>query len=228
MATDAVLAALLAPPCICCGRVLERPLAGAVCDGCWSTLPHDASPVTRLSPRIACSTAIGEYEGTLRAIIQALKYEGRRSVARGLSRTLACCGAGVLADADAVVPVPLHHRRERERGFNQAHDLALGLGLPVWPCLRRRRYTRPQVELPAAERQHNVRDAFTIAPSTLRWPWSDRFTPPPPPLTAAVVVLIDDVTTTGATLDACARALLDAGAREVRALTAARVVSGRG
>lgn len=225
--TDGVLAALLAPPCVCCGHVLERPLAGAVCDDCWSTLPRAPSPVVRLSSRIARGSAIGEYEGTLRAIIHALKYDGRRSVARGLSRTLACCGVEVLTGAHAVVPVPLHRRRERARGFNQAHDLARDLGLPVWPCLRRARDTQPQVELPATERQHNVRDAFTIAPAAIGWSLLDRHARPPR-LDAAIVVLVDDVMTTGATLDACAGVLIDAGAREVRALTAARVVSGRG
>ena len=226
MATDAVLAALLAPPCVCCGRVLERPLAGAVCDGCWSTLPREPSPVAPFSSRIARGAAIGEYEGTLRAIIHALKYDGRRSVARGLSRTLACCGVDVLTGARAVVPVPLHRRRERQRGFNQASDLALDLGLPVWRCLRRARDTQPQVELPAAERKHNVRDAFTIAHAARGWPWIDAHAHVPQ-LDAAIVVLIDDVMTTGATLDACARVLIEAGAREVRALTAARVASGR-
>lgn len=216
--TDAVLAALLAPPCVCCGRVLDRPLAGAVCEACWSTLPRLPVPSACVSSRIARSTAIGEYEGTLRTIIHALKYDGRRSVATGLSRTLAACGAELLADADAVIPVPLHRRRERERGFNQALDLAAGLGRPVWRPLRRLRDTRSQVDLPAHERQQNVRDAFGLIPPR-PWRRADR-------LRGAIVVLVDDVTTTGATLDACARTLLAAGAHEVRALTAARVANG--
>ncbi len=123
--TDAILAALLAPPCASCGRVLDRPLAGAVCTDCWAALPRHPGPVASLSAHISRSTAIGEYEGTLRAIIHALKYDGRRSASHGLSATLASCAARLLADADAVVPVPLHRRRERERGFNQAHDLAM-------------------------------------------------------------------------------------------------------
>ena len=216
--TDAVLAALLAPLCVSCGRILDRPLAGAVCETCWSSLSHLSLPSTRLSNRITQSTAIGEYEGTLRAIVHALKYDGRRSVAPGLSSALAACGAALLIDADAIVPVPLHRRRERERGFNQALDLAHGLGRPVWRSLRRLRDTRSQTELPADERQHNVSDAFAMAPPR---PWRRHR------LDGAVVVLVDDVATTGATLDACAKVLLAAGAREVRALTAARVASGR-
>jgi ComF family protein len=120
-------------------------------------------------------------------------------------------GAPVLAGADAVVPVPLHSSRRRERGFNQAADLAAGLGLPVSRSLRRIRATVPQAELPAGRRHRNVRRAFraTGAAAALR---------------ARTVVLIDDVSTTGATLEACARALLESGVKEVRALTAARVV----
>lgn len=217
--TDAVLAALLAPPCVSCGRVLDRPLTGAVCDSCWSSLPRLSSPPDRISHRIPHSTAIGEYEGTLRTIIHALKYDGRRSVAPGLAKALAACGAAVLADADAIVPVPLHRRRERERGFNQALDLAEGLGRPVWRSLRRLRHTRSQTELPAHERQHNVNGAFALVPPR---PWRRRHR-----LDGAIIVLVDDVATTGATLDACAAILLGAGAREVRALTAARVANGR-
>jgi ComF family protein len=216
--TDAVLAALLAPPCVCCGRVLDRPLAGAVCEACWSTLPRLHRPAECVSNRITRSAAIGEYEGTLRTLIHALKYDGRRSVATGLSRRLAACGADLLADADAVVPVPLHRRRERQRGFNQALDLARGLGRPVLQPLQRLHDTRSQVELPAHERQRNVHDAFGLVSSR---PWRR-----PACVRDAIVVLVDDVTTTGATLDACARTLLSAGAREVRALTAARVVNG--
>jgi ComF family protein len=120
-------------------------------------------------------------------------------------------GAEVLAGADALVPVPLFHSRRRSRGFNQAADLAVHIGLPVVAALKRTRDTPSQTDLPAARRHANVRHAFAaIRPSAVA---------------GACVVLIDDVSTTGATLDACARVLLDAGACEVRALTAARVVS---
>ena len=123
-------------------------------------------------------------------------------------------GAEVLVDADAVVPVPLHPSRRRERGFNQAADLSRHLGLPVVPALRRVRATAVQATLPAARRHANVRDAF----ETTRHARA---------LHGKSVVVVDDVSTTGATLDACARVLKAAGVREVRALTAARVV-GRG
>jgi ComF family protein len=135
-------------------------------------------------------------------------------------------GEELLARADALVPVPLHPRREWIRGFNQAALLADGLGPPVVPLLRRVVHTPPQVDLPAAERHRNVRDAFALRHA------APRLQRPLAGTRAAVelparVVLIDDVTTTGATLDACARALKAGGVGEVWALTAARVVSAR-
>ena len=156
--------------------------------------------------------AIGAYDGALRAIVQALKYEGRRSLARPLGRLMRQRGADMLAGAAAVIPVPLHASRRRHRGFNQAADLARHLGTPMRHALRRVRATATQTGLPAGQRHRNMRDAFatTRAAATL---------------TGTVVVLVDDVSTTGATLEACARTLKQAGVAEVRALTAARVVS---
>jgi ComF family protein len=141
-----------------------------------------------------------------------MKYEGRRSLARPLAALMRHRGADMLQGAACVVPVPLHKSRRRERGFNQAVDLAAHLGLPVVTALGRVRATATQTGLPAAQRHRNVRDAFGLTPAGLR-------------LAGATIVLVDDVSTTGATLEACARALKEAGVVEVRALTAARVVS---
>ncbi len=215
---DALLAALVAPPCAACARVLETPLGGAVCERCWSSIA--ACPTTFSLPLISTVRAVGPYEGALRDIIHALKYDGRRTIAPRLSRLMADHADEVLAGADLVIPVPLHRRRHRERGFNQAADLARGLGLPVVRALRRTRSTRPQVDLPAFDRHRNVRDAFEVTCRSRPGSWASQ-------LENRVVVLVDDVTTTGATLEACARVVKRAGAREVRALTAARVVSGR-
>ena len=156
--------------------------------------------------------AIGAYDGVLRKIVHALKYDGRRSLARTLGTMMRDRGAGILDDAACAVPVPLHASRRRERGFNQAADLAQHLGLPVVAALRRVRATATQTGLPAAQRHRNVRDAFATTPAAAA-------------LSRAVVVVVDDVSTTGATLEACARVLKEAGVREVRALTAARVIS---
>ena len=155
---------------------------------------------------------MGSYDGTLRAIVHALKYEGRRSLARPLAALIRARGSDLLTGADAAVPVPLHASRRRERGFNQAHDLARHLELDVVAALRRTRATPTQTGLPAAQRHRNVRDAFEVTRQGRR-------------LAGRVVVLVDDVSTTGATLEACARALKGAGVAEVRALTAARVVT---
>jgi ComF family protein len=150
----------------------------------------------------------------LRTIIHAFKYDARRSLASPLAALMRERGLAVFDGVDAAVPVPLHPSRRRDRGFNQAADLAAGLGLPVVHALRRVRKTSSQASLPAGRRHANVRDAFvpTACASTL---------------VGRIVLLVDDVSTTGATLGACAHALKAAGVSEVRAATAARVVSER-
>jgi ComF family protein len=147
-----------------------------------------------------------------------LKYDKRRSVAPRLATLMKASGQDVLCGADAAIPVPLHWTRQWRRGFNQAALLAAHLGIAVWPALSRVRSTGSQVALAASARRLNVRNAFALArrrwPRTL--PWQAR-------LEGRVVVLVDDVSTTAATLEACAKVLREAGVREVRALTAARV-----
>jgi ComF family protein len=215
---NTLLSSLFEPPCAACARVLSHPLNGAVCDDCWDALRH-RSPLYERPPgshAVEWACAVDHYDGRLRDIIHALKYEGRRSIAKPLGGLMRDRGADLLRGADAVVPVPLHPRRQRDRGFNQADDLARQLGLPVAQLLRRARYTTSQIELPADARHANVRDAFSL----------DRL-PTPGSRLPAVIVLVDDVSTTGATLEACGRVLKQAGVKEVRALTAARVVTAR-
>ena len=141
------------------------------------------------------------FDGPAQALIHALKYSGRLGVAdllvsaaEGEARLIARAGA------DALVPVPLHASRRRERGFNQAEVLARGLsgplGVPVAPgWLRRTRPTRTQTGLGRGERVVNVRGAFAAAP---------------PPGVGAVL-LVDDVVTTGATLSEAAAAFVCTG-----------------
>jgi len=160
--------------------------------------------------------AAGIYDGALRAILHAFKYERRRTLAAPLAKLMADAGRDVLAGADVVVPVPLHRARERSRGFNQARDLARRLGRPLADVLVRTRPTPSQTDLPAARRHANVRGAFVVRPRARAG------------IDRRLVVIVDDVSTTGATLEACARALKEAGAREVRALTAARVATRQG
>lgn len=236
---NALLAVTFAPRCAACACVLDAPLAGPVCGPCWSQVRILAAPFCRTCgdplpswrvisaaleqcPRcrrhrglIDAARAAGAYEGSLREILHAFKYEGRRGLASPLAAMIRAAGAGILGDADGVVPVPLHAWRRMCRGFNQADDLARRLGVPVLRALWRVRATAPQTGLNAAARRRNVRHAFRLSPllsRTRRQRW----------LEDRIVVLVDDVRTTGATLEACAAVLKGAGAREVRALTVAR------
>jgi ComF family protein len=211
---DGLAAVILAPTCAACRTPLPEPSRGALCQFCWDAIALHRPDISDLPPRpslLSSSGAIGAYEGRLRDAIHALKYDGRRSLARPLGELMRECGGGVLDSADLVVPVPLHFRRHYARGFNQAEDLARALGLPVTRALRRRRHTPSQTDLPADARHLNVRNAFRLRSRA--------------GVAGRCIVLVDDVSTTGATLEACARVLLTHGAREVRALTAARVAS---
>jgi ComF family protein len=243
---DHLSAVFLAPACLACGSLLDRPLDGPVCAACWRSVAPLSPPLCdvcgdvlaswrthdrwralcarcrRLPSSIARGRSAGAYEGVLRQVVHGLKYEGRRTLAVPLGALMRARGAEVLSGADALVPVPLHWRRAHARGFNQADDLARAIGLPVVRALRRVRSTPPQFGLPAPARLRNVRGAF--APPRRGVRLRRRLDPR---LRGACVVLVDDVCTTGATLEACAGVLRDGGAREVRALTAARALTRR-
>jgi ComF family protein len=182
-----------------------------VCPACWAAaVPTDrtfASSRAWTTAHITSGVSAGRYEGALREIIHAFKYEGRRSLAHPLGRMIRDADRSVLEDCDYVVPVPLHPWRRMRRGFNQAGDLAKRLDRPVVDALWRIRATTSQMALPADARRRNIRGAFLCSPFAR--------------VEDHVVVLVDDVRTTGATLDECATVLLEAGAREVRALTVA-------
>ncbi len=148
----------------------------------------------------------------LREAVHRLKYNGCTALAEPLGDLMATYWMRNAMPSDIVVPVPLHADRLRERGYNQAALLARALARRVGltldeQTLVRKRATAPQVDLDAEQRQENVRDAFLCT--------GDR-------LANKRVLLIDDVCTTGATLEACAVALYQGGARSVQALTLAR------
>jgi ComF family protein len=233
----AVCSALLDEPlsgcvCVSCWRSV-LPITPPICDRCGDPLARlSQSPISNLQSLTrsalcepCCASlsavsrvrAIGEYEGTLREVIHALKYSGRISLARPLAERMRQRGRYLLDEVDYVVPVPLHWRREYQRGFNQAHEISRHLGPPVVKALRRRHATRAQVELPADQRRANVAGAFAIRKSRFR----------DPAIRGKTVLLVDDVSTTGATLEACAHVLKERGASAVFALTAARVVTRR-
>jgi ComF family protein len=155
----------------------------------------------------------------MREAIYGLKYHYIRDLALPLGEMLGEYYQNTPLPADVIVPVPLHRRRKRERGYNQSALLAQQLGAAVQipvrlDLLRRHRYTRSQTRLNPQQRSQNVHGAFSCAPQ--------------PGIAQAIagrrLLLVDDVLTTGATLRECAQVLRDKGARSIWALTLARAV----
>ncbi len=151
----------------------------------------------------------GEYEGVLKKVIHAVKFDGLRRLAERLGKLLVY---PEIPPVDCIVPVPLSRERLLKRGFNQSLWIGKGLsekaGIPVNECLLvKRRETLPQSLLSGKERLRNPKGAFDVL--------KDKGIP-------ESVLLIDDVITTGATLNECARVLKSAGVRSVYALVVAR------
>jgi ComF family protein len=168
-------------------------------------------------PGFDYARSAARYEDVMREALHAFKFRGRRGLAAPLGDLLVEATEGRLpAGVPAVlVPVPLHPRRERERGFNQASLLArrvgLAWGVPVGGDVLVRVVATPsQTELDAPARRANVRAAFRLRRPEL--------------IAGRHVLLVDDILTTGATLSECARCLREGGAATVGALTVARVV----
>ena len=152
-------------------------------------------------------------------LVHALKYGDRLDLAPMMGRWMANAGQALLSEADALVPVPLHWRRQWTRRFNQsallAEEIARASGCKVvHRALKRIKATPQQVGLDKTARAQNVQGAFRVPPEGKA------------EVTSRKLVLVDDVLTSGATIDACARALLRAGAQSVDVLVFARVVAG--
>jgi ComF family protein len=187
------------PPC--CEKCGEPSVSDQLCANCR------AHPL-----QIEKIRSVALFEGVLRQAIHRFKYERLASMAEPFGEMLAVYWRAELISADWLIPVPLHPSRERDRGYNQsdllARQLARRVNVPFsGRGLRRTRATAVQMTLNAAQRRENVAGAFECVESRVR---------------GARVVIVDDVATTGATLEACAQAVLKAGAASVMGLTLAR------
>jgi ComF family protein len=178
---------------------------GGLCPGC------QAHPPVFREARAAL-----RYDDQARRLILPLKHGDRVELAAILAPMMARAGAALLLRADVLVPVPLHRRRLFERKYNQAGVLAFAVGRladrPVLPdALVRTRRTSPLDEKSPEERAREVAGSFSVRPSALAR------------VAGRTVLLVDDVMTSGATANACATSLLEAGAAAVDVLVAARV-----
>ena len=229
------LSLIYPPTCSGCRSATADP--GALCPSCWAGLrlidatwfmPGSGHDVdlgvgALLAPRaiaeppvFARARAVALYDEVARRLVHRLKYEDRLDLAMPMARMMGACGRELIAEADCVVPVPLHRLRLWRRRFNQAallaRPIASAAGLPFFPrTLMRVRATRSQVGLTRAARAENLSGAFKV-------PKAERHR-----LQGRRVLLVDDVTTTGATGNAAARALLRGGAASVDLLTFALV-----
>ena len=197
----------LCVPCEAAGQLFS----GSLCTVC-GVPERDAGCLCGVLPQgIDQVRSVGPYEGWLRSAVIQMKYGGEWARARHLAPWLANACEELLP-ADALVPVPLHPARRKQRGFNQTEKLAEALGaelaVPVEVNLRRTRKTAPQVRLDAEGRQRNVDGAFELVAGAS--------------VVGKRLILVDDVITTGATLGACAQVLRAGGATGVSVITVAR------
>ncbi len=220
-----VLDLVYPPRCVLCGAgglFLCRACTDALpaadgdrCNRCWAPLWGEVCrSCSEREPSFAALRSVFRYEGDVRRLVHAFKFQGQTCLAEPLGDCLAHLvedHGGV--EADGLVAVPLRGERQRRRGYNQAALLArqvgARLGLPLIDALSRQGNAQPQAQSASAEqRRKNVEGAFALRRDVA--------------VRGLSLLLIDDVTTTGATLDACARVLLDAGAAAVGAATLAR------
>jgi ComF family protein len=229
---------LFPPLCAGCRRIVVEP--GTLCGECWPEIcflerpwcevmgtpfSHDmgegflSAAAIADPPPFERARAAVSYGGVARRMVQGLKYSDRADLAPWMAKWMARAGAELIADADVIVPVPLHRRRFLWRRFNQSAELARALarrtGKSFEPlALMRVKVTRQQVGLGLKEREANVRGAFRVpAEADIK-------------VRGRRVLVIDDVYTTGATVSAAARALKRGGAAAVDVLTFARVLPG--
>ena len=234
----AALDLLLPPRCLACGAIVDRQ--GTLCAACWRGIAFVGPPMCACcglpfeiaaGPGALCGACVASppvwrraraalvYDDGSRPLVLGFKHGDRTHAAVPFARWMAHAGAELLAGSDLVVPVPLHPWRLFRRRYNQSALLAravarhAGVALLVDAVVRRRR-TPSQGGLNRRQRALNVRGAFRVRRGAVAQVRGRR------------IVLVDDVLTTGATVTACARALLSAGAASVDVLALARVVRG--
>ena len=202
---------LFPPSCPLCGGGPEGGEAG-VCPRCWEEIKGAFRGELSETAWGGALFVLAGFEGKVQEAIHLMKYRHRPSIGRVFGRYLgeALSEYPRFRDLDIVVPVPLHWKRRRGRGYNQSEGIALEvgkvLGVPVERALRRTRNTPSQTGLDAQEREENVRDAFRARRA----------------FEGEKMLLVDDVLTTGATASECVRALLEAGTGEVVVAVVAR------
>ncbi len=227
---------ILPPRCLSCGALVEAQ--GALCVTCWSGmtfvtdplcercgLPFDHDPggtmvcgaCLRQDPPFDRARAVFRYDDGSRRLILGFKHADRTEAAPALAAWMTRSAADLIDDCDVIAPVPLHRRRLFARRYNQSALLSQALarrgGLFVVPdLLLRLRATPSQGRLTATQRRRNVAGAFAVRPDRLA------------DLRGRRLLLVDDVMTTGATVAACARAALSAGAAAVDVVVLARAV----
>lgn len=233
----AVLDLVLPPLCLKCRTLVSDP--HSLCGECWSKLSFLAEPMCAccglpfphaLGSGVKCAACMARpptfararsalvYDDESRTLILPFKHGDRLEAARVFARWMSGAAGDLLAETDVVMPVPLHWRRLLKRRYNQAAVLATLIGARSQIRVDTSTLTRPlptlsQGEMPSARaRLRNVARAFAVRDASR------------PSLSGRRVLLVDDVLTTGATLNACAKALLRAGAGNVSAVTLARVV----
>jgi ComF family protein len=192
--------------CVICGKPFLSG-EGHICGACF-----------KKRPPFDIARAAGVYAGSLSRAIIRFKFNGKMSLAGPLGKLMAetLLKEFDVKEIDSIIPVPLHRRRLRWRGFNQSLLLARQISdqTGLWvdaDTLKRIRHTTPQTRLPLKERAENVRGAFNVSRESYV---KDR-----------AILLVDDVFTSGSTILECSRALKSAGASRVMALTAAKAVS---